>query len=225
MLWICFCLLELLIVYYLLAKKNILGRYLISCVAATCSLLGMATIASASEPHELEQWLTEFKPPGIGRPERTGNGSSRRPLNCSPDEPVVTPLLPADRFGLTLQERPQIFVDISATSAKQVFLTFRGESTEDYHQTMLPIADQVGRVGFGLPNDVPALTPGVTYQWSLTLVCGDFITLNDPIVTGWVHRTEPDPGQPAAHTLGSRAQWLSEHGYWYDLVDLVVDRS
>lgn len=194
-------------------------------MVALGSLLGMATGASASTPDLLDQWLTEFKPPDIGRPETAGNGSSRRPLSCSPDEAVIAPLLPADRFGLTLKDHPQIFVDMPATSAKQVFLTFRGESPEDYRQAMVPISPQTGWVGFGLPEDAPALTPGVTYEWSLTLVCGNFMTLNDPILTGWVHRTELETSQSVVHTPEAMAQWLSENGYWYDLVDLVVDRA
>lgn len=202
-----------------------LNRCLVSAVTIVGVLFGAGAMASASEPDVWSNWLTQFKPPDVGRPETAGNGSSRRPLSCSPDEAVMTPLLPADRFGLTLKDHPQIFVDMPETSAKQVFLTFRGESTEDYHQTLVPITNQTGWVGFGLPDNAPALTPGVTYEWSLTLICGDFMTLNDPIVTGWVHRAEVDTSQTMDNAPEAMAQWFSENGYWYDLVDLVADRS
>ncbi|NJM97740.1 MAG: DUF928 domain-containing protein [Phormidesmis sp. RL_2_1] len=177
---------------------------------------------------QLSEWLRRFRPPRSGQPLTTGNGSSRDGLRCNAAEPSMQPLLPADKYGWSLEARPEIFVDISETSATQALLIMRGENDTDYLLARLPITNTNGIVGFRLPDHVPALIPNQTYQWSLSFICGDYFTLNDPTITGWVRHIEKSPeSEQVLNTRSAQeqAEWLSENGYWYDLAALLVAAS
>lgn len=175
----------------------------------------------------LETVLERFQPPATGAPDSgtVGNGSSREGFRCSMNEPFMQPLLPNERYGLTFAERPEIFVNIPSTSAKEVLLVFRNEADTDHRQVFLPVPETVGMVGFQLPDTIDGLAIGQTYRWSLTFICGHYFTLNDPSITGWVRRVESTP--EADQVLAERSpddqlEWFSENGHWYDLTQQLV---
>ena len=98
--------------------------------------------------------------------------------------------MPKGNHGLTLAERPTIFVYLLNTSAKQVVLTFQDESGDTFKPVFLEInpegvAENIASrsmiASFRLPDDQPPLTVGKNYQWSLTVICGETLQLNDPI--------------------------------------------
>lgn len=175
---------------------------------------------------QLGQWLDWFRPPSTGQPRSTGNGSSREGLlRCSATEPAIQPLLPVGKYGLSLAEHPRIFVDVSGTTAQQALLVMRSEDGLDYRQAFLPVPEAEGFSEFSLPEGTQPLATNQTYQWSLSFICGDYFTLNDPTITGWVRRIDTSPAIEQAVSAGSpqeQAQWLSENGYWYDLTAMVV---
>ena len=139
------------------------------------------------------------------------------------DDPFMQPLLPESNYGLTLDVRPEIFVEIPQTSAQKVLLVFRSDADNDIQRTFLPIpttAETDPIVGFRLPDGLPGLTAGETYQWSLTFICGDYFALTDPTVMGWVHRqtqTAELDAELAARSPQAQIEWLGNNGYWYDL--------
>lgn len=180
------------------------------------------------EPVEVSGWLDLFRPPNTGRPKDTTNGSSRDGIRCLVEEPLMQPLLPEGRYGLTTKARPGIVVDIPETSAQQVLLSIRNESDNSVYQAMLAIPETSGPVSFRLPEDAPPLAIDQTYRWSLTFICGDYYTPGDPAVVGWVRRVEPSAEMTesmAARSPDEQAQWLSENGYWYDLSDYILTSS
>lgn len=179
-------------------------------------------------------WLRFFRPPTTGVPSSTGNGSSREGLRCSVDDPFMQPILPDPKdglYGFTLEQRPEIFVEIPKTSAQKALLVFRHETDGDTQRVFLPIpamGSEGATVSFRLPDEVPGLLIGETYQWSLTFICGDYYSLNDPTVIGWVQRQEQTA--ELDEVLGTRSpqaqiEWLGENGYWYDLVARLTDTS
>ncbi len=174
---------------------------------------------------QLTQWLDRFRPPNSGQPRSTGNGSSRSGgLRCNADEPAMQPLLPADNYGWSLAEQPEIFVDVSGTTARQALLIMRSEDGSDYRQAFVPVPKAAGFSGFSLPDSAPLATDQ-TYQWSLSFICGEYFTLSDPMINGWVRRTESSPAIEQLLSEGSlqeQVQWLSENGYWYDLTARIV---
>ena len=166
-----------------------------------------------------------FDPPGDGAPQDTSGAGSRDGLKCPQDEQPIRPLMPQRNYGLTLEERPSIFIDLPKTSAKQVVLTFRDEAGNSYERAYLPISDRTGIVSFTLPNEKPPLAVGKNYQWSLIVVCGETVQPDDPIFKGWVQRAartsalEQELGQKS---MIEQAAWYAAKGYWYDMLRVMV---
>lgn len=163
-----------------------------------------------------------FNPPGSGKPQDTsGAGSRSRELRCSQAEKPIRPLMPERNYGLTLKERPPIFVDLPQTSAKQVVLMFQDETGEYYERAFLDITGRGGIVSFNLPDEKPPLAVGKNYQWSLVIVCGKTVQPDDPVFRGWVQRTartslvESELGEKTAI---EQAAWYGAKGYWYDML-------
>ncbi len=165
-----------------------------------------------------------FDPPGDEQPKDTSGAGSRDGLRCSPDEQPIRSLMPKRNYGLTLEERPSIFLNLPPTSAKQVILMFQDEAGESYETASLPITSNAGIVGFTLPNDKPPLTVGKNYQWYLVVVCGETVQPDDPTFRGWVQRVartaalERELGQK---TPIEQAVWYGAKGYWYDLLQVM----
>ena len=107
-----------------------------------------------------------------------------------------------------------------------MLLVFRNESRTDFQEVILPIQSTNRIKKFQLPAETHGLSTGETYQWSLSFICGDYFTLNDPSITGWVRRTEitPEIQQILAEPSRQRqAEWLGNNGYWYDLVSQLIN--
>jgi Domain of Unknown Function (DUF928) len=170
-----------------------------------------------------------FEPPGDGQPDDTSSAGSRTGLKCEQDEDkqAIHAIMPSRNYGLTLEERPPIFVDLADTSAQQVVLILQDELGEDYQRAFLPIVDRGGITSFTLPDDKSAPIAGKNYQWSLVIVCGDTVQPDDPVLHGWVQRVEVSPEQErelAQKSEVDRISWLAQHGYWYDAI-AEIDRA
>ncbi len=162
-----------------------------------------------------------FDPPGDGEPKDSSGAGSRDGLRCSPEEQQIRPLMPKRNYGLTLQERPSILVDLPKTSAQQVVLTLQDEAGEYYERAFLPITNAAGIVSFTLPDQKSPLAVGKNYQWSLVVVCGETVQPDDPIFRGWVQRVartselESELGQKS---VIEQAALYGAKGYWYDML-------
>lgn len=210
-------------------KPRILGICLaVFTIYITAQPLMAQTKRHSSGPIDLQfdSLQAVFQPPDGGAPDNTGNGSSRNEYRCPDDQVAMRPLLPDSGYGLTFQERPEIFVEIPETSAQAVLLVFRNASGTFYYDAQLPIHTVDGIARFQLPEDAPGLEPNQTYQWALSFICNEHFNLNDPTITGWVSRQvlSTDTEQAiAAYRNDEHIQWLGENGYWYDLVRLWHD--
>ncbi|MEM9274233.1 MAG: DUF928 domain-containing protein [Cyanobacteria bacterium P01_F01_bin.143] len=185
-----------------------------------------STTSNPSFPKQIQ-----FIPPKDGKTPNTVGAGTRNPneLRCSPEEEQITALMPKGNYGLTLQDRPSIFVYLPQTVAKQVVLAIQDE-TEAYHEiAFLPITKHDQIVSFTLPEDKPSLTPGTYYKWKLTLVCGDIPNVEDPKLEGWLKHIDrnslPMEMSPtdaislgARHSVIAKMNWYSQNGYWYDLL-------
>lgn len=166
-----------------------------------------------------------FDPPGTGEPPKTSGAGSRDGGRCAASEPPIQPLMPTRNFGLTFHERPAVFIRLPKTSAQKVVLTFRDEAGEYTEYAVLPIAEHGDLISFALPNDKTPLTIGKNYQWILAIMCGESGQPDDPVFSGWVQRVN----QPAElrqelsrKTPLQQAQWYGAHGYWYDMLSVLV---
>jgi hypothetical protein len=184
----------------------------------------------AKQPLQLSEqiiFLENFEPPGEGAPEDTSGAGSRDGWGCNAEEPALRAIVPERNYGLTLNERPTIFVDLGKTSARQVLLSFRDPEGDYYHRVRLPIEGNSEISSFRLPEDAPPLSVGNNYQWMLTAICGETPTPDDPVLTGWVQRvdrTAEIATQLAEKTPLERVQWYAAGGYWYDMV-ATLERS
>ena len=167
----------------------------------------------------------DFNPPGSGTPKDTSSGGSRDGLRCSQKEQSIQPLMPKRNYGLTLEERPAIFVYIPETSARKIVLAFRDETGEFYERAFLPIATRAGIVSFTLPARESSLAVGKNYQWSLVVVCGETVQPDDPVVRGLVQRIARSPqidSKLRQKTAIEQAMWYYKNGYWYDLLKVMT---
>ncbi|KAB8315032.1 DUF928 domain-containing protein [Tolypothrix campylonemoides VB511288] len=167
-----------------------------------------------------------FTPPKQGKPKDTSGAGSRSDLKCSQKEGAIQPLMPKKNYGLTLQERPTIFIQMPKTSARQVVLMFRDETGEFYERAFLPINSHDAIIGFTLPKQKQPLAVGKSYQWSLVVVCGDSVQPDDPVFMGWVQRVQRTPELESElrqkKTTTEQVAWYGERGYWYDMVSTIV---
>ncbi len=196
------------------------------------ALLAPGLAALAQSKLETKRALSEgivfqdnFDPPGDGKPKGSSGAGSRDALKCPEDAQPIRALMPKRNYGLTLAERPTIFVHLPKTSAQQVVLMFQDQARKYYQRAFLPITTRAGIVSFTLPNDKPPLAVGKNYQWSLILVCGKTVQPDDPVVSGWVQRvakTAKLDSQLQQKSVIEQARWYGAKGYWYDMVNTIV---
>ena len=167
----------------------------------------------------------DFDPPGNGGPKDSTGAGSRGGQKCSQNEQQIRALMPKRNYGLTLEERPSIFVDLPKTSAKQVVLAFQDETGKFYQRAVLPITTNARIVDFSLPVEKQALVVGKNYQWSLVVVCGQSVQPDDPMLRGWVQRVARTPQlerELRQKSVIEQAMWYGESGYWYDILKVLA---
>ncbi|BAZ23835.1 hypothetical protein NIES4073_47250 [Kalymmatonema gypsitolerans NIES-4073] len=167
-----------------------------------------------------------FIPPKQGKPKQTSGAGSRSDLKCSQKEGAIRPLMPKENYGLTLQERPTIFIQMPKTSARQVVLMFRDETGQFYERAFLPINSHDAIVGFTLPKEKQPLAVSKSYQWSLVVVCGETVQPDDPVFMGWVQRvprtSKLESELRQKKTPIEQVAWYGKMGYWYDMLSTIV---
>lgn len=170
-----------------------------------------------------------FKPPGAQAPKRSSGGASRDGSKCSTTKNrqgrLITPLLPTTNIGLTLVERPTIFVYVPETTAKKAFFSLQDEDTNHHYQTTLYLQELSGVVEVKLPNSAPALKTGKNYKWSLVMICTEDLEPDSPSVSGWIRRIEPNRSLAGQQNLTSQLKsvsQLAEAGIWYDALSTLA---
>ena len=162
-----------------------------------------------------------FTPPGDGRPKKTRGAGARDGLRCSQDSPVMRALMPPGNYGLTLQERPEVLLDLAGEVVPKVVLAFKDETGVTLARVNMPVHSTKAIQSFALPESITALKVGKNYQWSLLVACDGTVNPSHPIFSGWVQRVEKTPYM--ADYLGRKpvleqVAWFARYGYWYDAV-------
>ena len=176
-----------------------------------------------------------FRPPQDDKKpeERTAGGGSRYDDHCLQDatsadlanspssQSSLMLLVPPTNFGLTIAERPKLWIDLPETSARQVVLSIREEGTTHHSKTSIPITGESGIISLQPSLDSPSLEVGKTYQWSVVLVCGEKPGPNDPALETWVRRVDsPEPINQGSAL--EQAAWYGEQGIWYDALTSLI---
>lgn len=166
-----------------------------------------------------------FKPPQREAPPASAGGATRG-ISCLKGNKALTPLIPANKLGLTFSEHPTFFWYVPPSPVKTAKLLVLADAGKKvFYETALTLPDKAGIMSYTLPDNTPPLEVGKTYRWYLTLVCDDQDSSNNPRVDGWVKRTQPE--LTLSEALGkSNLQQLptlyAEAGIWHEaLISLV----
>ncbi|EGJ35503.1 protein of unknown function, DUF928 [Moorena producens 3L] len=180
--------------------------------------------------HSLPTQAIGFRNTQNPRPERARGGASRGEDICFSDAKTttssVTPLMPATNLGLTVAERPTLLVYVPQTSAQEAFLSFEDEQRNHHYQSFIRLPNQPGVMAVQLPPEAPPLKVGKNYQWSLVMICGEYLEPDSPEVTGWIRRVEANSTLMNQHTLKAslkKASLLAKDGIWVDTVATLAD--
>jgi hypothetical protein len=165
-----------------------------------------------------------FKPPKRGTPVTTAGGATRG--SCDAKSKQLTSLLPKEKLGLTIVERPTLFWAIprSATSTAQLTILGDKESKVVY-ETTLSLPKTAGIMQFTLPKNAPALEVGKPYRWFLSINCKADGTGNEMSVDGWIERIAPTTElAKALKTADPRQQVViyAEAGIWHEALSTLA---
>lgn len=194
-------------------------------VLLSIALLGFSPVKA------IAQVLFE-PPPGEEEP-KIAEGGAGRTTRSSPT--CIVPgqdlrvLKPSGLVGLTLEEHPTVWIELPPNTAERMALSVLTESGGVvYDEITFPVPETPGVVALPLPADGLPLEIGKRYRWEIELECeiGDFS--NNPSVSGWVKRVEPDA--EIADELASATDPIAEarvygrHGIWYETLNLVAQQ-
>ena len=175
-----------------------------------------------------------FKPPSDDKkPEHTAEAGSRHPIPCIqnsnsttlinslPSQNALMPLIPRTNLGLTISEKPKLWIYVPETSARQLVFSIREEGRVHHSKTLVPITGASGIISLQPNHDSLPLKIGTNYKLSVVLVCGEKPGPNDPARDVWVRRVEA----PAPIIQGSaleKAAWYGKQGIWYDTLYFLI---
>ncbi|MDZ8240557.1 MAG: DUF928 domain-containing protein [Nostoc sp. ChiQUE01a] len=191
-------------------------------------------IAIAESPISLKfqrfqswQISQRFIPPNRKAPQTTAGGASRRGRSCFLEsKETLTPLMPANKLGLTFAERPTFYWFVPETAVQTArFSLLDGEDI--VYETTFKLPQQSGIIGFTLPAEAPSLKVGKQYQWYMAIACGADKLAEDIAVDGWVERIQPTPdlSKEIARTNPKQlSQVYATSGIWYELVHTLVQQ-
>ncbi len=217
-----------------MARKNYQGSWALCSIALSLNVALVAALpsqAQVSSSLPLPQTMARvtFEPPTGERLGNSAGGASRQGGFCPQDGmvtgPSLMPLLPDTKEGLTVSERPNLFVYVPETKAEQGYFIVKDQTEDYYYQTQVNIPQEGGIVRLTLPEDAPALEIGTPYQWSFVVACELPARVDSPRVEGWLQRVEPTAklnGYRGVNSIEAATSYGSE-GIWYDVVNTLAE--
>ena len=176
------------------------------------------------------QTTVQFQPPpGEEQPKDTEGAASRQSSKCisslpaspSNDSLNLMAVVPQRNYGLTTSQRPNLWIYLPQTTAKQAILSIKEEGNTPHWQQSVNLTGEAGVTGIKISDDAPILEVGKNYQWAIILVCGDRPNPNDPVVTSWIERVAAKTSQSSAPPL-EKASSYAQQGIWYDALDILM---
>ena len=195
------------------------------------SWLADTAMPSASSAIAEVQTTVQFQPPPESeQPKDTEGAASRQSNGCANPLPAsanknslnLMAVVPQRHYGLTTAQRPNLWIYLPETTAKQVILSIREEgNTTPHWQQSVYLTGEEGVTGIKIADDAPILEVGKNYQWAVILVCGDRPNPNDPVVTSWIERVAAETSQSSASPL-EKASSYAQQGIWYDALNILM---
>lgn len=160
--------------------------------------------------------------PDQGSPTQSRGGASRGDL---PQD--MTTLMPTTGYGLTVSSHPTFSFYLPKSQALAGFFRLKNAQGQVVYEQTLEQPNQAGIVAIALPEHLPALTVGETYQWFVVLQSEDKYRPSSPFIDASIQRVEPSPAVQQALTKQDTSgyiQALTAQNIWYDTLALVRDR-
>jgi hypothetical protein len=160
-----------------------------------------------------------YVPPQRGAPQRRVGGSSRGLESALPRVLLLVP----DHVGLTVSENPPLYWYLSKPTTVRVEVTLIDDKGETpLIEYAVPEAKGPAVHRIDLAAHKVQLKPGVTYQWSISVVPNPKERSND-VMSGGALRRVAVPQNLAARTPADKAQLARAYaaeGIWYDAIAL-----
>jgi Domain of Unknown Function (DUF928) len=200
-------------------------RFFLSFTLMGLSLVPVGVISAIAKPLATKRVSSKvifMPPPTDKKPPKTSGAGSRggecmqgasASVNASVKPPLMA-LMPVVNTGLTVAKHPSFWVYIPETPAKQVVLSLRQNGSKPHSQTFFDSPKTPGVISLSLPQSAPALEIGKTYQWAVTLICGEKPSPNDPVIVSWVSRAASAPLNQL--TALEQAAAYGRQGIWFD---------
>ncbi|MEH2460149.1 DUF928 domain-containing protein [Nostoc sp.] len=168
----------------------------------------------------------KFIPPNRKAPQTTAGGASRGSSCFLESKETLTPLMPPNKLGLTLAERPTFYWFVPQIQVQTAhFSLLDGEDI--IYETTFKLPKQSGIIGFTLPAKAPSLKVGKQYHWYMVNACNSEELAEEINVDGWVERIQPTPdlSKLIARTNPKQlSQVYATAGIWYEAVHTLVQQ-
>jgi len=190
---------------------------------------GGSSASSAASSSRRTAGSLDFSVDNIRSSPRRINGFVRGggpcPSNTAQAEPPIAllPALPADEIALaeTVQAHPTFFVYIPEITVDTGEFTLWSEDLSDILVLKeVPLPQQAGVIPISVPEEV-TLEPGVTYYWSLEVLCNEEDRSRNAFVDGLVQRVTPETdleAQLAEVEPRDRPALYASAGFWYETI-------
>ncbi len=173
-------------------KRSLLPIIVLSVLLST--LLPPEPVQSQTVIEQIQQLFTRRRPQGRAAG-RSRGGAIRDECAYIGDRPLAA-LIPQSNVGKTLEERPTFWFYLPFGRSEQVqtarFMLL-DEELSPVFPVPIPISmpSEGGIVSFQLPEDVPALQVGKSYNWYFSVVCNTDVPSANPRLSGWIERVAP----------------------------------
>lgn len=168
----------------------------------------------------------KFIPPNRNAPQTTSGGATRRGSRYLESKETLTALMPLNKIGLTLAERPTFYWFIPQIPVETArFSLLDGEDI--VYETTFKLPRQLGIIGFTLPTKAPSLKVGTKYHWYMSIADGSEEVGEGITVDGWVERIQPTNDlskQLATTNLKQLSQVYAASGIWYEVLHTLVQQ-
>lgn len=134
---------------------------------------------------------------------------------------------PEDHTGLTTQEQPVLYWYISQPmSVPIVFTLVTDQADEPLVEESFSVSSRSGLQRVRLADYGIRLSPGVHYQWSITLSIDPLSPSKNLLAEGAIERVEPAVAFRARLTQATKRdipRLYATEGFWYDAMSALVD--
>ncbi len=152
-------------------------------------------------------------------PRRTHSGSSRT-ASCGGDNFIS--LVPQEQIGLSGQARPEVLLYVPVEVSRQAVFVLQS-GARYYHEAPIDLPETAGIISMPLPEEMPDLTAGERYKWSIVLPCNTEVRPDSPVVSGWLEtQTSFDEVMSQSSPSLEQAARYRDNALWYDMIAMLA---